>query len=380
MTIELTKVKVKDLVEGYENSDEEGVVAYNGNLNIRPKYQREFIYKEEEERAVIDTILKGFPLNSMYWVDNGDGTYEVLDGQQRTISICNFADGITYIFLEDRETNITNLKRIRPDLYNQFMNYELFIYVCKGSKDEQLDWFTTINIASKALTDQELMNINYTGDWLTSAKKYFSKTGCAAVNLAQAKSQSYIGGTANRQDILELVLRWITDCREKKEMKKAISGYMAKHQFDSNANELWEYFESVINWVKTLFPDYTKEMKRDDWGFLYNEYHEEEYDPDELSEIIHNLYADEDITAKKGIYPYLFDNNEKHLSIRKFKEADRATVYHKQKGICPKCEGHFPLDKMEADHIVPWSKGGRTILSNLQMLCKKCNKDKSSGE
>ena len=121
-------------------------------------------------------------------------------------------------------------------------------------------------------------------------------------------------------------------------------------------------------------------MKRDDWGFLYNEYHDEEYDPDELSEIIHNLYADEDITAKKGIYPYVFDNDEKHLSIRKFKEADRTTAYHKQKGICPKCGGYFSIEKMEADHIVPWSKGGRTILSNLQMLCKKCNKDKSSGE
>ena len=379
MIIELTKVTIRDLIEGYENNDEDGVVAYNGNLNVRPKYQREFVYNDKEQVAVIDTVLKGYPLNVMYWVDNGDGTYEVLDGQQRTLSICEYAEGnFAYVF-NGTEMYLHNIRRAYPEVYEKFMNYELLVYRCKGTKEEQLGWFTTINIAGKELTAQELRNINYTGEWLTNAKKYFSKTNCAAAQIAQQKSQSYIGGTPNRQEILELVLRWITNSEDKKDNSK-ICDYMATHQADPNANELWEYFNNVLNWIKTLFPEYTKEMKRDDWGFLYNAYHEEEYDPDELSEIIHNLYADEDITAKKGIYPYLFDNNEKHLSIRKFKEADRATAYHKQKGICPKCNGHFTLDKMEADHIVPWSKGGRTILANLQMLCKKCNKDKSSGE
>lgn len=377
MNITLTKVTVAELIDGYENNAEEGVVAYTGRLNVRPKYQREFIYNEKQQKAVIDTVLKGFPLNTMYWVKNPDGTFEVLDGQQRTLSICEFAEGNFFFKIGDNDMTIHNIRRIYPELYKNFMDYELLIYVCEGTKGEQLNWFTTINIAGEALTAQELRNINYTGEWLTSAKKYFSKTNCPAAMIAMEKGTAYISGTPIRQDILERVLMWITDTRDSKDMSK-VCQYMAQHQNDKNANELWEYFSSVIDWVKELFPNYRKEMKGVDWGFLYNDYHDIEYDPDELEEIVETLYANEDVTKQKGIYYYVFDEDETHLSIRKFPEAVRNRVYTKQRGICPICGEHFSLSKMEADHIIPWSKGGRTIESNCQMLCKSCNKDKSS--
>lgn len=380
MIIKLKKVTIRDLVQGYLNDEEEGVVAYNGNLNVRPKYQREFVYNLKEQKAVINTALKGFPLNVMYWVSNGDDTYEVLDGQQRTLSLCEFVDGKFPVeFRNAKKCYIHTLRESYPEAYADFMNYELLVYECSGSKDEQLEWFTTINIAGKELTSQELRNINYTGEWLTSAKRYFSKNKCAASLIAQASQTPYIGGTPNRQEILELVLRWITDSTVKKDEDK-ICDYMACHQKDNNADELWDYFNNVLNWVKTIFPNYEKEMKRDDWGFLYNKYHEDEIDIDELNERLVTLYADEDVTDKKGIYPYLFDGDPSHLSLRTFKDADKATAYFKQKGICPKCGKHFSRSMMEADHIVPWSKGGKTIRENLQMLCKTCNKDKSSGE
>lgn len=377
MNITLTKVTVAELIDGYENNAEEGVVAYTGRLNVRPKYQREFIYNEKQQKAVIDTVLKGFPLNTMYWVKNSDGTFEVLDGQQRTLSICEFAEGNFFFKIGDNDMTIHNIRRIYPELYKNFMDYELLIYICEGTKDEQLNWFTTINIAGEALTAQELRNINYTGEWLTSAKKYFSKTNCPAAMIAMEKGTAYVSGTPIRQDILERVLMWITDTRDSKDMSK-VCQYMAQHQNDKNANELWEYFSSVIDWVKELFPNYRKEMKGVDWGFLYNDYHDIEYDPDELEEIIEALYANEDVTKQKGIYYYVFDEDETHLSIRKFPEAVRNRVYTKQRGVCPICGEHFSLSKMEADHIIPWSKGGRTIESNCQMLCKSCNKDKSS--
>jgi hypothetical protein len=191
------------------------------------------------------------------------------------------------------------------------------------------------------------------------------------------KGNALISGECIRQDILELVLCWITDSRDSKDMSK-VCQYMATHQGDADASELWNYFSAVIDWVKGLFPNYRKEMKGIDWGFLYNDFHENEYDPDELEEMIERLYADEDVTSCKGIYKYVLDGDETHLSIRKFNDKIKHVVYAKQQGICPICGEHFPITKMEADHIVPWVKGGKTVESNCQMLCKACNRDKSS--
>lgn len=358
------KVTIGELINGYTNDEELGVYAFDGKLNIRPAYQRELVYNDKQQLAVINSIMSGFPLNTMYWADNGDGTFSMIDGQQRSLSICRFCDG-DYSF-DDKY--IHQFKRNFPDQYEKFMNYTLDVYICKGTKDEQLEWFKVINTFGERLNDQELLNVNYTGKWLTSAKKYFSKTNCPAANIGGM----YLKGSPIRQDYLETVLSWIAGGKEN------IPTYMAQHAEDENAKDLVDYFNAVIEWVKDIFPEYNSVMKGMQWGLLYNEYRDEEFDPDEVAELLNTLKMDDDVTAKSGIYKYIFTNDVKDLSIRKFSDRQRERAYLKQKGICPICGEHFTLKQMEADHIIPWSKGGKTVDDNLQMLCKKCNKDKSS--
>ena len=358
MEIKLKEITVRDVVKDYINNDEEGVIGYGGKLNIRPKYQREFVYKDKQRDAVIDTVRKDFPLNVMYWVDNGDGTYEVLDGQQRTISICEYIIGSFSI-------NYQYFHNLEADEQEQIMNYKLMIYFCKGTDKEKLEWFKTINIAGEKLADQELRNAIYTGEWLTDAKRHFSKNGCPAYGLAG----DYLNGSAIRQDYLETALKWITNGE--------IEEYMSEHQHDSNANELWLYFTSVINWVKTIFPTYRREMRGIEWGFHYNEFKDHSYDTARLEERIKELMMDEDVTSKKGIYEYLLDGKEKHLSIREFTPNQKREAYERQNGICPNCNEHFEIGEMEGDHITPWHDGGKTTPDNCQMLCKECNRRKS---
>ncbi|KAA6314038.1 hypothetical protein EZS27_035286, partial [termite gut metagenome] len=229
MVIELHETPIRNVVENYKNDNEEGVVGYNGKLNIRPKYQREFIYKDKQRDAVIETIKKNFPLNVMYWVKNND-SYEVLDGQQRTISICDYVKG-------GFSLNCQFFHNLTEDEKNQILDYKLMIYFCEGTDKEKLDWFKIINIAGEKLTDQELRNAIYTGEWLTHAKRYFSKTGCAAYNIAN----DYLTGTPIRQDYLQTVIKWINN--------NGIEEYMARHQHNPNANELCLYFNRVIDWV-----------------------------------------------------------------------------------------------------------------------------------
>lgn len=358
MKIQLKQIKIKDVVNGYVNNDEEGVVGYGGKLNIRPKYQREFVYKDDKRNAVLDTINKGFPLNVMYWVKNEDGTFEVLDGQQRTISFCEYIAG---------KFSLNNLyfHNLTDTDQKQILDYELMIYFCEGNDKEKLDWFKIINIAGEKLTDQELRNAIYTGPWLTDAKRYFSKTGCAAYGLAS----DYLTGSAIRQEYLETIINWISNGK--------IEKYMGTHQHEPNANELWLYFQSVINWMKAVFPEYRKEMKGIDWGFLYNEFKNGKFDSKKLEKEIVKLLQDEDVTKKSGVYSYVLTGDEKYLNIRAFTPNQKREAYEKQKGICKKCKEHFEIDEMEADHIKPWSKGGKTVSENCQMLCKDCNRRKS---
>lgn len=358
MKIELHKIKIADIVKGYVNSDEEGVIGYDGKLNIRPKYQREFVYKDKQRDAVIDTINKNFPLNVMYWCRNEDGTFEVLDGQQRTISICEYEKGLFSI-------NNLYFHNLTDTDKNKILNYELMIYICEGNDKEKLDWFKIINIGGEKLTNQELLNAIYTGEWLSDAKRYFSKTNCVAYGLAN----KFLNGSPIRQEYLETAIRWISDDK--------IENYMATHQHRPNANELWLYFQNVINWVNIIFPHYRKEMKGIEWGKYYNKYKEKAFDAKTLETKIEKLMSDDDITKKSGIYEYLIDGNEKHLSIRTFSDSMKRTVYERQKGICKKCQKHFDISEMEADHIIPWSKGGHTTLDNCQMLCRFCNRQKS---
>lgn len=361
MDIQLKEVTVREVCEGYKDSAENGVVGYNGKLNIRPAFQREFVYNEKERNAVIDTVIKGFPLNVMYWCDNGSGEYELLDGQQRTISLCQYVNGDFSI--DNRAFH--NLTQTEKD---QILNYKLMIYVCKGNDKEKLDWFMTINIAGEELTQQELRNAIYTGEWLTDAKKYFSKTGCPAYQIGS----KLLSGALNRQDFLQTAIEWIAFTEN-----KPIEGYMSEHQHDSNAAPMWLHFQTVINWVNTIFPNYRKEMKGIKWGKLYHLYSGKSLDPAALEQKIAELMQDDDVTNRKGIYEYLLSEDEKYLNIRAFTDNMKRQAYERQKGICPICKKHFAIDEMEGDHIDPWHEGGKTTSENCQMLCKSCNRRKS---
>jgi hypothetical protein len=358
MTIELHQIPVRDLVKDYVNTDEEGVTGYGGRLDIRPKYQREFVYKDAQRDAVIDTVRKGFPLNVMYWVKNGEDAFEVLDGQQRTISICEYVSSkfsIDYQLFD----NLTGDQR------EQILNYPLTVYFCEGTDSEKLAWFTVVNIAGAVLTSQELLNAVYTGQWLTDAKRYFSKTGCAAYQIANR----YVSGSAIRQEYLETALDWISG--------GDIKAYMSAHQHDYTANELWSYFQSVITWVNSTFPAYRKEMKGLDWGVLYQRFKGEDRDPAVLEAEVARLMRDDDVTKKGGIYAYVLDGEEKLLNIRAFTPNMKREAYERQQGICPKCGKHFEDAEMEGDHIDPWHSGGKTNAANCQMLCKADNRRKS---
>ena len=358
MKIELHEITVNEVAENYVDNAEEGVVGYGGKLNIRPKYQREFVYDEKKRNAVMDTIRKDFPLNVMYWVKNEDGTFEVLDGQQRTISFCQY---IKSDFSIDNRAfhNLTETEK------EQILNYKLMVYFCEGNDKEKLDWFKIINIAGEKLTDQELKNAVFTGTWLSDAKLKFSKSNCAAYLL----SKDYVNGSPIRQEILQTAISWKNNGKIKK--------YMSIHQHDPNANELWIYFKNVIEWVKLTFTTYRREMKGIDWGGLYNKYKGEMINTEELDQEIQALMMDDDVMNKKGVYLYVLTRNENHLSVRAFTESQKRSAYEKQKGICKKCGEHFELKEMEADHITPWSKGGKTSPENCQMLCQECNRRKS---
>ena len=358
MKIELHEIMIREITENYVDNAENGVTGYNGKLNIRPKYQREFVYKDKQRNAVIETIVKGFPLNVMYWVKNSDDAFEVLDGQQRTISFCQYVNG-------DFSINSRAFQNLTITEQQQILDYKVMVYFCEGNDKEKLDWFKIINIAGEKLTDQELRNAVYTGPWLSDAKLKFSKSNCAAY----LQGNKYLNGDPIRQDYLETALKWINNGN--------ICDYMSAHQHDPNANELFFYFRSVIDWVENTFIKYRKEMKGTDWGFLYNQYKDIIVDTSALEREIATLMADDDVTSKKGIYPYVLTRQEKYLSVRAFDNRMKRTAYEKQNGICKKCGKHFELEQMEADHITPWSQGGKTLAENCQMLCKDCNRKKS---
>lgn len=359
MRIELKEIKIKDLVNGYVDDKEEGVVGYGGNLDIRPKYQREFVYGDEQRNAVIDTVRKDFPLNVMYWVKKENGTFEVLDGQQRTISICEFVEGNFSI-------NFQSFHNLEEDEKEQILNYKLMVYFCEGTDKEKLDWFKIINIAGEKLTSQELRNAVYTGTWLTDAKRHFSKSGCPAFSIGN----KYLKGSSIRQEYLETAINWISNGE--------IEKYMSENQHEATANELWLYFQNVINWIKVTFPEYRKEMKGINFGFLYNEFKDEKLDVKKIEKEISELMQDEDVVKKAGIYEYVLTRKEKFLNLRAFSDKQKREKYEEQKGICVLCKKKFEIEEMEADHITPWVEGGGTILENCQMLCRECNRRKSS--
>ena len=365
MKIELKKIPIREVIADYKDEDEEGVTAYNGKLNIRPKYQREFVYKEDQRNAVIETIKNDFPLNVMYWMVRGDGGYEVLDGQQRTVSIGQYVNGDYSVKFNGRIAMFHNLTKEEQD---QILNYELMIYFCKGTDKERLDWFRVINTFGEKVNEQEIRNAVYTGHWLSDAKLKFSKSSCAAYLLAN-DGGGLVNGSPIRQEYLETTLSWINDGK--------IGDYMAKHQHDKNADELWEYFQSVIAWVRRTFTNYRKEMKGVQWGQLYNKFKDKKLNSEKLETEVKELMQNEDVTKKSGTYPYVLTRDEKFLNIRSFTDKQKREAYERQGGKCPKCKKQFEIEEMEADHIDLWSEGGKTVAENCQMLCIKDHREKS---
>ena len=365
MKIKPLEISVADLATGYSDDGDDGVVAYNGNLDVRPPHQRNFVYDPPERNAVINSVWQGFPLNVMYWADRDDGTFEIIDGQQRTISICQYIDGDFSIPVGDNP-HVRAFHNLQPDEQNRILNYKLMVYICTGTASQRLDWFKTINIAGKVLTRQELRNAVYHGQWVTDAKRYFSRPGCPA----QGVASNLLNGKVNRQEYLETAIRWMND--------GDVEGYMSKHQHDKNAVALWNHFRSVIDWVNATFTTYRKFMKGVEWGPLYNRFKDADLDPVALETETRKLMMDDDVTSKSGIYPYLLDDDQRHLNIRAFTDAMKADAFERQNGVCPTCKESFSIDDMDGDHIDPWSKGGKTTADNCQMLCKPCNRRKGA--
>lgn len=362
MKVELKKITIRDLVADYSNNLEAGVIGYSGNLDIRPPYQREFVYNGKQQESVIDTVKKGFPLNIMYWAVRDDKTYEVIDGQQRTLSICKYVEG-------DFSHDDKYFYNLWDEEQNEILDYELDVYLCEGTESAKLDWFQTINIAGEELTQQELRNAVYHGPWLADAKRYFSRHGCPAYQIGN----QYLKGSAIRQDYLETVIKWISYGK--------IEDYMGQHQHDEDAKELWAYFVGVIEWIEKVFTNYRKEMEGLPWGPMYANYKglvdEDDFNADDIEGRVVELMKDEDVTKKRGIYQYILDGKERYLSIRTFNNREKREAYESQAGVCPHCKEHFEIKEMQADHIVAWSKGGKTTPANLQMLCSECNNSKS---
>lgn len=358
MQIQMEQHTVREVFNGYSDNAEDGVYAFGGKLSVRPPFQREFCYNGAKQAAVIETVMQGFPLNVMYWCHDGNGNYELLDGQQRTLCLCKYVNGEFAV----KNRYFHNLTQTEKD---QILDYPLMIYVCEGTDKEKLDWFKIVNIAGEKLFDQELRNAVYAGSWLADAKRYFSKNGCAAYQLGS----KYLNGSAIRQDYLQTVIEWIASIDG-----NSIEGYMAIHQHDTNAAALWIYFQSVINWVRTVFPNYRREMKGIQWGLLYNRFKDSAVDPAAFEERIKALMMDDEVQKRSGIYEYLLSGDESKLGIRTFTDNQKRIAYEQQDGICVHCGQHFEIDQMDGDHITPWRDGGKTVQENCQMLCRHCNR------
>ena len=385
---------IRDLVEGYsEDTKTNKVTAFGGRLNVRPPYQREFVYELDKQKAVINTVLSGYPLNVMYWARNGD-FFELMDGQQRSLSICKYYIGAYSVSVE-------SAGKVLPRTFDgligsdreRFLNYPLTVYICDGDDKEKLDWFQIINIAGVRLTQQEMNNAIYNGPWVTDAKRYFSRVDGEGFRSEGHISNGHTygdylnveGGSKSekenavvRQKLLEIVLNWSVDAYNRRFGRKiTLREYMNDHQNDSDARELWRYYEDVMEWVKSTFPTYRSDMKGVDWGVLYNKYHSNT--PPYANEMANDIFntAKDEISNPKGVYEAVLAKDVKYIHARAFDKKDKHWAYTKQAGICPYCHKHFEESEMQGDHIKPWSKGGMTERDNLQMLCIECNSKKS---
>lgn len=379
-----TEWTVKDICDGfvYNQLEEKGLFGMNGKLTIQPEYQRNYIYADgKKDVAVIDSVLKGYPIGLIYFNRQEDGQLEVLDGQQRITSLGRFVTSKFAIVENGMQQYFRGLSK---DKQEKILNTKLLIYVCEGTEDEIKEWFKTINIVGVPLNKQEVLNAIYSGNFVTLAKEEFSNSQNTNIN----KWGSYITGTVNRQEYLECALNWVS--------KGNIENYMSLHRHDKNINELKTYFNSVIDWVNGLFDEVYSEMKSIEWGNLYELYHKKPYDKQYVNNKVNELYADEYVRNKKGIFEYVLGGciDSKLLEVRIFEERDKKTVYARQtaeakeQGVsnCPLCAlGNdnnknriWKITEMDADHVTAWSNGGATDISNCQMLCKTHNRAKGN--
>lgn len=380
-----TEWTVADICDGfvYNELEAKGLFGMGGKLTIQPEYQRNYIYANgKRDVAVIDSVLKGYPLGVIYFNRTADGRLEVLDGQQRITSLGRFYNG--KLSIKDENGLPQSIGSIAKEKREKFLATKLLIYECEGTEAEIKEWFRTINIAGVPLNTQELLNAVYSGPFVTAAKGVFSNTQNSKMQMWQA----YVSGAANRQDFLATVLEWVS--RGKAEE------YMRDHRFSSDITELVNYFNSVIDWVRTVFPLVENEMRGLPWGELYERYHTQPYNPAHMKQRVAELYADPYVKNRRGVYEFLLggENDTKLLDIRIFDEATKRAVYGRQteqakatgKSNCPFCAiGHYAnvnkiwkLNEMDADHVTAWSKGGATDISNCQMLCKHHNRAKGN--
>lgn len=372
MTIKQLEVTVGEITKGYINNEEQGVRGYNGLLDIRPPYQREFIYNEAEQRAVIHTVLNDYPLNVMYWVkrsDDAECPYEVMDGQQRTLSLCEYVAGKFAL-------KFKNFFNQTPDIQKKILDYKLSVYVCEGKESEKLEWFKTINIAGKPLNEQEIRNAVYAGPFVSDAKHHFSKSNCGAYRLGK----DLVNGSPIRQDFFKKALEWMAEHETRNGKLQSAVGYMAIHQHDKNAIPLWTYFQNVLNWAISTFnmKKFKIIMKGVDWTLFYDKYHEQPLDIKAMEDRISDLIGDDEIQKPNGIIPYVLTGDERYLDLRTFKDKVKKAIWEKQNHKCAICGKEFDFEFMEGDHIKPWREGGRTDIKNCQMLCRQCNRSKGS--
>ena len=385
MITTLKTYTVQDICNGfvYNELEGKGLFGLGGKLTIQPEYQRNYIYADgKKDVAVIQSILKGYPLGLIYFNKVADDKFEVLDGQQRITSIGRFVTG--KFAIQDDNGMEQHFSGLPQDKQSKILNTELLVYACQGTESEIKEWFKTINIAGVPLNDQELLNAVYSGPFVTMAKAEFSNSQNANVQMWSA----YINGSVNRQDYLATALDWVSNGH--------ISDYMSQHRYDDNINELKTYFTSVIDWASSVFTDVTNEMRGLEWGRLYEQYHQNAYNPVDVSTKLHQLYADPSVTNRKGICEYILGGcvDTKLLNIRIFSDVDKQAAYEQQtqaaqqQGVsnCPLCaigndNNHtriWKLSEMDADHVTAWSRGGSTSLDNCQMLCKTHNRAKGN--
>ncbi len=380
-----TKITVKEICDGfvYNELEGKGLFGLSGKLTIQPEYQRNYIYADgKRDVAVIESILKGYPLGLIYFNKKGPESFEVLDGQQRITSIGRY---VTNKFAVKDENGMEQFfGGIAEDKQKKILETELLIYECEGTESEIKEWFKTINIAGVPLNEQELLNAVYSGPFVTLAKEEFSNSQNANIQ----KWGAYVSGSANRQDFLAEALNWVS--------KGNVGEYMSKHRNDTKITELKKYFDSVIDWTSSVFIDVEKEMCGIEWGRLYESYHKKSYDPKKVSKELHDLYGDPYVKNRKGIFEFTLggSSDTKLLDVRVFDDATKRSVYKTQteqaekKGVsnCSHCAiGHdanktkiWSLSDMDADHVAAWSKGGTTDIKNCEMLCKTHNRAKGN--